>query len=1003
MGLILKETASLRVSLRQRRSTFGFNTSYRVQLAILYVLKFKTQEVTLEVGYTKLKMRAQSETAYKPNKSQLSAINVADGPALVVAGAGTGKTSVIVERIVRLIEGGADPYSIVALTFTEKAAQEMLDRLNQLRGGYTFDVTIMTYNAFGEMLLKQYATDIGMHSGLTLLGDVAKLIFLRDNLEALKLDYYAPVTQPDRLLGDIADYFSELKQQLVTEEKYHKFIENLPETDQASRLEKARHKELAQAFSAYRQLSRQHNFIDYDDQIYLLLELLNTRPNVIKRLRERFSYLLVDEFQDTNPMQSALLDALTGEPANIMVVGDDDQSIYAFRGATVENILSFKDRYPKAKEVVLTENYRSSQAILDAAYRLIQHNNPHRLEAQHGLNKRLVSQQGTGSPPVIKQFKEREQEISWISEDIKRRTEAGQHPGSIAVLGRRNQTIQTLHTALDAANIEHSVAGQTHDLYREPVIKAIHETLKTIVDPLDNKSLFHALGSQVFDQTDANQLSNLAAQSRRSHQPLSQEILTSDIEPLKSGLDLISSWREQAGSLSVGQLTYRIIEDSGLKDRLVASAEADPAAHQAVLYLAQLFNSMQEFERIAQRTSAQAYIESLELLSSTGEAVSDDLTSLISEQAVAVMTIHKAKGLEWDTVYIVDLVEQSFPMQARGKSMEVPSELAAVVADAGEPMREERRLMYVAMTRAKEELILSYATGSGQRPRKASRFIGEISDDDHPATTETDQPKKLLELYSSPDLPVNQLPSRMQDGEYLSLSVSQVNDYQRCPYDFYYRHVLQVPTELSPTLTYGSAIHNAIEAYHQSRLNGNTPLTYRQLSEQLEANWPKAGFDSINHRDQALKSAKATLKNFIEREEQENRPPSRVEAPFVIKLNEAKLIIRGRFDTVYEDGDGVEIRDYKTGETVTDEKKAKSRSQSSDQLKLYALAWQHMHGELPAKLTLDFIETGFIGTSAKRQQSIDTLERKLSHMADSIRAFEFPPGHDHRYCQHDEL
>lgn len=248
------------------------------------------------------------------NADQLKAVKVDSGPALVVAGAGTGKTRVIVERIVRLIQEGADRGSIAALTFTEKAAQEMLDRVNEaIPSSYGTDMTITTFNAFGYDLLREFAPEIGLSGTLKLLGDTGKTVFLREHLDELDLDYFAPISRPDGQIKHLADYFSLLKQQLVTPNLYADFVTTLPVSTPEEKLEHKRHAELAGAFGKYLQLTRHSNFIDYDDQLYLVVEMLEARANVLKKLQQRYEYLLIDEFQDTNPMQSRLIDLLAGE------------------------------------------------------------------------------------------------------------------------------------------------------------------------------------------------------------------------------------------------------------------------------------------------------------------------------------------------------------------------------------------------------------------------------------------------------------------------------------------------------------------------------------------------------------------------------------------------------------------------------------------------------------------------------------------------------------------
>lgn len=265
------------------------------------------------------------------------------GPALVVAGAGTGKTRVITERILKLIEKGVRPDSIVALTFTQKAADEMLDRIASSSLKLALDVHVATFNGFGGELLQRFGGEWGL-GNLKLLGETGKLVFLREHLDELNLDYFAPVSNPDGQLANLGDYASQLKQQLVKPSDYLEYAKKLPGSNAAEKLEKNKHLELAHFYTIYLQLCRARQVIDYDDQIYLTVELLNARPNVLRQLQNQFQYLLVDEFQDTNPMQSALVDLLAGTHQNLMVVGDDDQSIYGWRGATLANILDFKKK-----------------------------------------------------------------------------------------------------------------------------------------------------------------------------------------------------------------------------------------------------------------------------------------------------------------------------------------------------------------------------------------------------------------------------------------------------------------------------------------------------------------------------------------------------------------------------------------------------------------------------------------------------------------------------------
>lgn len=933
------------------------------------------------------------------NDAQRKTVDHETGPALVVAGAGTGKTRVIVDRILKLIEGGVAPDNILALTFTEKAAAEMLDRVNELRGGFTFDITIATFNAFGSEILQTYAPDIGLSPNQTLLGETGQLVFLKEHLDELGLDYYAPVSSPDSQLKNLADYFSLLKQQVILPETYIDYANRLPTSDEEEKLEKLRHQEIAGAYDKYLKLCRQNSVIDYDDQIFLSLELMRRRPNVRKKLFNKYQYVLVDEFQDTNPMQSELLNQLAGNNQNLMVVGDDDQSIYGWRGATLANILDFDKSYPKTKQTTLIENYRSTQEILDVGYELIQSNNPNRLEHINKLDKKLRSNVPSGPKPKVMHFSSLDSELGWLAEDIASKLQAGILPGEIAVLARRNAVVQKIHEVLEANNIEHVVAGIKSDMYQQPVVTTLIEALKTVGDPSDDVALYHTLGSVLFE-LEPKILSEASSASRKVHSGLSDKLANLKDKNVDSALEQIDAWRRVVHERSVGQLAFEILDGSGWKDKLYRDAVADPLVAHQVQALSQFFSTLKEFERIADTPSTLNYLNNLPALKSAGADLSDDSMAL-SDTAVNVLTVHKAKGLEWENVYVVDLTEGSFPMRARNTSLELPEELK-VQSEADDQLAEERRLMYVSITRAKKNLVLSYSdTHTGTTKRRPSRFLTEIPETLlEPVDSTTDALNQMgLELFaqtgSKKTVPI---PARMKEGDNIVLSASQVGDYLRCPLDFYYRHILNVPQAPNPASSYGTLIHEQIQKIHLGMISGSVP-SLKDILESVEGQWPMAGYHSAQQRERAHKQGSKTLEKIYKRLVAEPTP-IQVEAPFRILIPNSQLMIKGRIDAVFETEAGAVITDYKTGTTANTEKKAKSRATSSMQLNIYAEAWRLMNGEMPALLTLDFVETGHIGSVKKQERTLDNLEKKLIDLPAKIKAGEYEPGPDHKYCRH---
>lgn len=941
------------------------------------------------------------------NAAQQQVREHGNGPLLVVAGAGTGKTGVLVARINKLLDDGVPAKSILAVTFTEKAAAEMLDRVLLSRKGFDIDLPILTFNAFGESILREFNADAGLSSSFLVMGDNAKIVFMRQHLAELGLEYYAPITNPESLLPDIATYFSKLKQHVITPEVYETFIATMPVSDEAEKLEKAKHTELARAYGVYLNISVRENVIDYDDQIYRVIQLLKTRPNVADELQTRYHSIMIDEFQDTNAMQSELIDLLAHKHKNLVVVGDDDQSIYGFRGATLSNILSFKERYPQTKEATLTENYRSTQQILDSSYELIQHNNPHRLETQLSINKQLHAQK-SGAQPTCMQFSQLNFEYDWLVEDIKRRIKAGEEPGSIAILCRRNATAQQVSERLNLANLDHAVIGERYQLYQTEIVRMLVEALRAVVDPGANTSLYHTLTGALFGIS-VETLAQVSAAARRTHETIENYILTAEdlqAPELVKTLSLIRSWRELAGTLSVGRLVYKIIEESGYKDQLSKDSLTNAEAELSILHLANFFRTLKEFESIAIQPTAIQYLESYAVLQAAGES-NEDGTLQVADDRINVLTIHKAKGLEWNTVYIPDCTEGSFPLKARAGGIAVPEELIQnSKSEADNHIAEERRLMYVALTRARENLLLSY---SGRHftatTRKPSRFLQEIFGELSDNSIEGEAKQQQLDLLA-PSLykptPVS-VPRNIYDGSTFTFSASQITTFLNCPLDFYYCYVLNLPEAPKANAAYGTAIHAVVEVVNNALMNG-TVVKKEDLITVFEKHWNQEGYLSKEHAKRAHAQAAITIDRFYEQHyEQADEKPIEVESEFSIRLPETNIKLKGRFDAVFENEKGVEIRDYKTSTTVDTPEKAKGRASRSDQLTIYALVWQQLHNDLPAKLSLEFVDTGLVGEVKKTPRSIATMHTKIIEMAAAIKRNEFKPGSRHDYCRHPEL
>ncbi len=934
-----------------------------------------------------------SSEKFEPNPGQQQVYDHKSGPLLVVAGAGTGKTRAITEKISKLLSEGVKPENILAVTFTEKAAAEMSERVQEGQRGLLLDLPIMTYNGYGDRILREFGIHIGLPRTFRLLTSQAAIVFMRERIDQFRLDYFLPLTTvPDSIIEDILGYFSKLKQHIVTPEAYLKFSEGLTSEDEAQSADKRMHQELAVAYDTYIKLCRTENVIDYDDQIFLSIQLIESRPNVQQILKKRYHTVFVDEFQDTNPMQSRFIDLLVPESRNLIVVGDDDQAIYGFRGATISNILNFKQHYTDADDAVLTINYRSHQSILDAAYKLIQNNNPNRLEASLGLNKRLTSNR-PGNQPQLFHFAENSQELDWLASDIQRRLES-HNPNekiSIAVLARSNNGVQAVHQALSTHAVEHRVIGLTPDLYSRPVIRMIIELIRTITEPGNDASLHHTLIGELFGLSNSL-IAPYAKKARYEHEDL--EDLLAKVPDAAVAIGAIRKARENAASQSVGMLLWQFLKDSGFTERLLEIAPTDDAAGHALGNLSQFFDTLKEFENIATQPTTAQYQLALPALMAAGQSTDDTLG--LTENEIVVTTVHKAKGLEWDTVYLPQLTEQKFPMWKQGGGIELPEDLRSrSLSDADEHYSEERRVMYVAVTRARQNLLLSFADGA----RKPSRFIDEMfGKGTAEGTPYTDVVSSRAHLDSPvDDIQKVEVPLSIYDGKTVTLDVTKAQTLLNCPLNFYYKYVLQVPKEPGAAADYGTRMHSFIQEINENLYKKEDLRPLEDMIEDLAKGWHKFGYASKSQQERALNQAKSTLTSFY-KQATTSPAPIAVEDEFYVEIAD-NLVLDGRIDAVY-DNDGIEIRDYKTGYAAKDETEAKAKAGESRQLELYALAWLTKTGELPVKLSLHYVDTNSIGYANKRVSTIERRREQLIAAADNIRQGNFPLGSSHRYCVH---
>jgi len=904
------------------------------------------------------------------NQEQLQAVTHGEGPILIIAGAGTGKTTVITKRIEYLIlEKNISPKKILALTFTEKAAKEMETRIDEvLPYGYT-DLWIETFHAFCDRILRQEALHLGLSPDFQLMTEAEALLFLRKNIFSFELKYFRPLSNPSKFLQGLLQHFSRLKDDDITPEDYLNFAVSLSPNDYTpDEIEKIN--ELAKSFDLYEKIKKKNNVMDFSDLISTVLTLFRTRPHILSFYQKQFEFILVDEFQDTNYAQNELAILLSGVKKNITVVGDDDQSIYRWRGAAIANMIQFKDHFPNASIVALTKNYRSTQSILDNAYTLIQHNNPDRLEVKEKINKKLTAEshtQGDGSEFLYATRGEDEAEL--VAKKIKDEIQINKRsPKDFAILVRANDHALPFQKMLEKINIPTQFLGPSH-LFEQEEIKDLIAYLKVLVNFDDDASLYRVLTMNIFsiDGRDIAALFNFAKKNNYSlFETLEQfeeiNINEKTKKSVKKIVTMIKNHLEKVPSESAGQILYYFFEDSGLLNYYLDPQNAK--TENQALNIASFFNKLQRFSNNRQEVSVFAVVEWLELSMELGESPLATESDWSNNDAVNILTIHSSKGLEFPVVFVVNLVTQRFPSRDRREQIPIPSALIKEELPTGdENLQEERRLFYVAITRAKEKLFLTAAKyyGEGKRERKLSPFIEETLGKDYihkVISSLTSQPESsqlsLLDVFNTK---IEQNKGEEKEEKFIKshtltyISYSQIQTFQICPLHYKLQYLLNIPTQPSPSLSFGISVHNTLRDFfllreREEKIKPNIILTL------LEKAWLKRGYTSKEHALQAYKQAESILLPYSQDILTSNPETLVVELPFQFWLNKVK--VGGRIDRVDQLKNGqIEIIDYKTGPNIPDDKKI----QKDLQLTFYALAATEIKDEILHRLPEDIILT----------------------------------------------
>ena len=627
------------------------------------------------------------------NPQQRQAVVHTGGPVLVVAGAGSGKTRVLTRRIAYLLaEGDALPHQILAITFTNRAAREMRERVDELVG-MSRGMWVLTFHATCGRILRRDADRLGYRSNFTIYDQADQVRLVRSCLEELDRD---PKRFPPR---GVHSRISAEKNRLVSAAEFKEQVGGFFEQT------------VADVFELYEKRLHQSNAMDFDDLLVRTVDLLERFDDVRERWQEVFTHLLIDEYQDTNHAQYRIAMLLSGKHRNLFAVGDSDQSVYAFRGADIRNILDFERDFADAAVIRLEQNYRSTQRILDAANAVIAHN-------ANRLEKRLWSDLGDGEPVRVIEVQDEQAEARLVAARIGGLLDEGVAAREIAVFYRTNAQSRVLEDLLVRHGVPYQVIGGAR-FYERAEIKDAMAYLQALDNPADSVSL-RRIVNQPRRGIGASSLERLDALANVHGWTLWEAIADLEEAGLSTAADkavrgfrsIIEGLRSEVAGLGVGDAVERVLQRSGLVTALEterdASAQGRIEAGSRLENLAELVGVAQEFEAREEEPTLSGFLQAVSLFSEA-DAVETE------SGRVTLMTLHNAKGLEFEAVFVLGLEQNLFP---HSRSIEEAN------------LEEERRLCYVAITRARERLTLLYArerTLFGQRGRNMpSQFLAEI-------------------------------------------------------------------------------------------------------------------------------------------------------------------------------------------------------------------------------------------------------------------------------------
>jgi DNA helicase-2/ATP-dependent DNA helicase PcrA len=954
--------------------------------------------------------------AFQLNPLQKEAVEHVAGPMLVVAGAGTGKTTVLTQRVARLIrEGHARPNEILAVTYTDNAAAELKQRVtDELGPERSAGLQATTFHAFCYRILQ----DCGQAFRVVEPQDL--WVYLRRRLPELRLKYYTRAVRPAQFLEALLDFFDNCHDELKSAADYEKYVQELEagkhplprvtrskDADKLSREDVlARCHEIARVFRKVEDMLAADNLGTFAHMILRAMQVLKSDPQILAKEQARARFLLIDEFQDSNIAQIGLAELLAGKERNIFAVGDPDQAIYRFRGASSAAFEEFVARFSDTKAVVLDRNQRSTSAILNCSGAVIAQNpspacrigKKERFERQPLLSERESRTRREGKPlapePVgLVMVGETGDEAADIAEQTGRivrmpdTAKDKNHP-RCAVLyrshGHRNEVVKELAAHQIPFRVEGLNALETCE------VRDLLACLRVLLGPPDNEALFRVAALPIFGVDGAAMREALRAAGK---QP-----------------ELVTVLSQVAGGKAVLKTLENARAEVAAADWKATAALAIVIKRFAIAPAASPVAAFREFvhkwseKPITTTRRLEEFLEYMEYFPQAGGTVVFQQPPQDPVNTVQLMTVHAAKGLEFDHVFVVRANNNSFPTNYREKLFDMPSAMrdprCLAKGDSSELHREEeRRLFYVAMTRARDSLSIYAKPGKGKNPRPTA-FVRELMEAHvSPPGWRVRQPELRLAAQAAVNgvagLGAWLLLPPSQRALAAPLSASAIEMYETCPLKFKIYKDWNIPGDISAALQFGSAMHLALGNYFEAIRVGR-PRTPEELLEVFENALAELPFDDQHQRELYLKLGREQLAAFCE---------STAAAPVPNVLSTEKtfqfsvqgMLVKGRIDRLDRiDGPRVAIVDYKTGTPKTD-----MDARRSLQLSIYALAARELWGYMPERLVFYNLETADEVSASRDERELRAAQERIAEVARKMAAGEFEPtpGFHCRSCQ----